>query len=159
MPKAKPRAGEQAPLIRLFQHLRPYQRRVWWAASCSVINKIFDLAPPVLIALAVDVVVQQDTSWLARLGATTVSSQLIVLAALTFLVWTAESFFEYLYGVNVPEMELSIDKRAGRMFGPPATKKLIYFIDDMNLPYIETYGTQNSIALITQLMQQNDSQQ
>ena len=99
MPKAKPRAGEQAPLIRLFQHLRPYQKRVWWAASCSVINKIFDLAPPVLIALAVDVVVQQDTSWLARLGATTVSSQLIVLAALTFLVWTAESFFEYLYGL------------------------------------------------------------
>ena len=99
MPKAKPRAGEQAPLIRLIQYLRPYQRRVWWAASCSVINKIFDLAPPVLIALAVDVVVQQDTSWLARLGATTVSSQLIVLAALTFLVWTAESFFEYLYGL------------------------------------------------------------
>ena len=91
MPKAKPRAGEQAPLIRLFQHLRPYRRRVWLAASCSVINKIFDLAPPVLIALAVDVVVKQDTSWLAKLGATTVSSQLIVLAALTFLVWTAES--------------------------------------------------------------------
>ena len=99
MPKAKPRSGEQAPLIRLFQHLRPYQKRVWWAASCSVINKIFDLAPPVLIALAVDVVVKQDTSWLAKLGATTVSSQLIVLAALTFLVWTAESFFEYLYGL------------------------------------------------------------
>ena len=46
------------------------------------------------------------------------------------------------------EMELSIDKRAGRMFGPPATKKLIYFIDDLNLPYIETYGTQNAIALL-----------
>jgi dynein heavy chain len=51
------------------------------------------------------------------------------------------------------EMELAIDKRAGRMFGPPATKRLIYFIDDLNLPYIETYGTQNAIALITQLMQ------
>ncbi len=64
-----------------------------------MINKIFDLAPPVLIALAVDVVVQQDTSWLAQLGATTVFSQLIVLAVLSFLVWTAESFFEYLYGL------------------------------------------------------------
>jgi len=50
------------------------------------------------------------------------------------------------------ELELPIDKRAGRMFGPPAGKHLIYFIDDMNLPYIETYGTQNSIALLTQLM-------
>eukprot|EP00620_Florenciella_sp_RCC1587_P013374 CAMPEP_0182558034 /NCGR_PEP_ID=MMETSP1324-20130603/1743_1 /TAXON_ID=236786 /ORGANISM="Florenciella sp., Strain RCC1587" /LENGTH=2560 /DNA_ID=CAMNT_0024770185 /DNA_START=8 /DNA_END=7690 /DNA_ORIENTATION=+ len=50
------------------------------------------------------------------------------------------------------EIELPIDKRAGRMFGPPATKHMVYFIDDMNLPYIETYGTQNSIALLTQLM-------
>ncbi len=99
MPHSKPHASEQAPLIRLFQHLRPYRRKVWSAASCSVINKIFDLAPPVLIALAVDVVVQQDTSWLAQLGATTVLSQLIVLAVLSFLVWTAESFFEYLYGL------------------------------------------------------------
>ena len=99
MPHSKPHAREQAPLIRLFQHLRPYRRKVWSAASCSVINKIFDLAPPVLIALAVDVVVQQDTSWLAQLGATTVFSQLIVLAVLSFLVWTAESFFEYLYGL------------------------------------------------------------
>jgi len=99
MPHSKPHASEQAPLIRLFQHLRPYRSRVWCAASCSVINKIFDLAPPVLIALAVDVVVQQDTSWLAQLGATTVLSQLIVLAVLSFLVWTAESFFEYVYGL------------------------------------------------------------
>ncbi len=99
MPHSKPLASKQAPLIRLFQHLRPYRRKVWSAASCSVINKIFDLAPPVLIALAVDVVVQQDTSWLAQLGATTVFSQLIVLAVLSFLVWTAESFFEYLYGL------------------------------------------------------------
>ena len=99
MPHSKTHASEQAPLIRLFQHLRPYRRRVWSAATCSVINKIFDLAPPVLIALAVDVVVQQDTSWLARLGATTVISQLIVLAVLSFLVWTTESFFEYLYGL------------------------------------------------------------
>ena len=69
------------------------------AASCSVINKIFDLAPPVLIGLAVDVVVQQDTSWLAKLGATTVPTQLTVLAGMSFIVWTAESLFEYLYGV------------------------------------------------------------
>lgn len=67
-------------------------------------NKIFDLAPPVLIALAVDVLAaskldQQQTAWLARLGANDVPSQLMVLAVLSFLVWSAESVFEYLYGV------------------------------------------------------------
>jgi dynein heavy chain, axonemal len=50
------------------------------------------------------------------------------------------------------EIELNIDKRSGKRFGPPATKRLIVFIDDMNLPYIETYGTQNSIAFLTQHM-------
>ena len=50
------------------------------------------------------------------------------------------------------ELELPIDKRSGRRYGPPASKRLIVFIDDMNLPYIETYGTQNAIALLTQHM-------
>jgi len=51
------------------------------------------------------------------------------------------------------EMEGYIDKRSGSFFGPPMGKKMVFFIDDMNLPYVETYGTQNSIALLTQHMQ------
>lgn len=47
---------------------------------------------------------------------------------------------------------MNIDKRSGRRFGPPATKHLIFFLDDMNLPYVETYGTQNAIALLTQIV-------
>eukprot|EP00957_Ditylum_brightwellii_P155866 11865330-Ditylum_brightwellii.AAC.1 len=50
-------------------------------------------------------------------------------------------------------MEGYIDKRSGSFFGPPMGKKMVFFIDDMNLPYVETYGTQNSIALLTQHMQ------
>lgn len=47
---------------------------------------------------------------------------------------------------------MNIDKRSGRRFGPPTTKRLITFLDDMNLPYVETYGTQNAIALLTQIV-------
>lgn len=47
---------------------------------------------------------------------------------------------------------MNIDKRSGRRFGPPTTKRLIFFLDDMNLPYVETYGTQNAIALLTQIV-------
>ena len=50
------------------------------------------------------------------------------------------------------ELELPIDKRSGRRYGPPASKRLIIFIDDLSLPQIETYGTQNAIALLTQHM-------
>jgi len=86
-------------LQRLLVHLQPHRRLVVAASLCSLLNKLFDLAPPVLIGLAVDVVVQQQTSWLARLGAVSVPSQLWVLAGLSFVVWSAESVFEYLYGL------------------------------------------------------------
>jgi dynein heavy chain len=48
--------------------------------------------------------------------------------------------------------EQNIDKRSGRMFGPPTGKKMIFYVDDLNLPYIEEYGTQNSLELMRQIM-------
>ena len=87
------------PLQRLTAALHPHRRLVWLAAGCSVLNKLFDLAPPVLIGLAVDVVVKQNTSWLAAWGVSSVPGQLGVLAGLSFGVWSAESLFEYLYAL------------------------------------------------------------
>jgi ATP-binding cassette subfamily B protein len=87
------------PLQRLIHTLRPHRRQVWLAAGCSVLNKLFDLAPPVLIGLAVDVVVQQETAWLTRFGVSSVPGQLGLLAVLSFVIWSAESLFEYLYGL------------------------------------------------------------
>ncbi|MFM7269523.1 MAG: ABC transporter ATP-binding protein [Cyanobium sp.] len=86
-------------LPRLQRRLRPHRRQVVAAACCSVINKLLDLAPPVLIGLAVDVVVQRNQSWLAGFGVSSVPGQLCVLAVLSFLIWSGESLFEYLYGL------------------------------------------------------------
>ena len=47
------------------------------------------------------------------------------------------------------QLEQSIDKRSGKSYGPPSGK-LIYFIDDLNLPFVEAYGTQTPIALMRQ---------
>ena len=86
-------------LQRLTAALHPHRRLLWLAAGCSVLNKLFDLAPPVLIGLAVDVVVKQNTSWLAAWGVSSVPGQLGVLAVLSFGIWSAESLFEYLYAL------------------------------------------------------------
>lgn len=92
-------SASRPPLRRLLATLKPYRRLVWLASLCSVLNKLFDLAPPVLIGLAVDVVVQRQGSWLGVLGVRGIPAQLAVLAGLSFLIWSAESLFEYLYAL------------------------------------------------------------
>ena len=88
-----------SPLSRLLSHLAPQRRLVGIAVACSLLNKLFDLAPPALIGLAVDVVVRGQQSLLANVGISSTAHQLWFLAGLTLLVWSAESLFEYLYGV------------------------------------------------------------
>lgn len=86
-------------LVRLLRYARGYRRRIIAAATCSVINKIFDIAPEILIGVAIDVVVNQERSFVARLGFTTPQEQIIILAVLTFFIWAGESIFEYLYKI------------------------------------------------------------
>ena len=88
-----------SPLRRLLRHLRPFRRRLGLASLCSVLNKLFDLAPPVLIGLAVDVLVRRDQSWIAHWGPRAVPQQLLGLAVVSFVIWSLESLFEYLYGL------------------------------------------------------------
>lgn len=49
-------------------------------------------------------------------------------------------------------LQLSIEgmvvKKSGKTFGSASNKTLIYFIDDMNMPFVDKYGTQSPIALL-----------
>tara|TARA_Y100001968_G_scaffold333224_1_gene394815 strand:- start:2296 stop:4074 length:1779 start_codon:yes stop_codon:yes gene_type:complete len=89
----------KSPLKRLLSTLKGQRQLVFAATTCSILNKLFDLAPPVLIGLSVDVVVREADSWLASFGIKTVPNQLFILAFISFLIWSAESLFEYLYGI------------------------------------------------------------
>ena len=88
-----------SPLIRLWRYAVAHRRRMVLATACSVLNKAFDLAPPVLIGAAVDIVVRREGSLLADFGVTDARDQLLVLAIITFLIWALESLFEYAYAV------------------------------------------------------------
>jgi len=85
------------PFQRLLRYARPYRTTILQATACSILNKLFDLAPPAIIGIAVEVVVQQEKSFLARWGFTSILSQLIVLAIASAIVWGLESVFEYAY--------------------------------------------------------------
>ncbi|MHA7879454.1 MAG: ABC transporter ATP-binding protein [Saccharospirillum sp.] len=86
-------------LVRLLRYAKGYRSRIIAATSCSIINKLFDIAPEILIGIAIDVVVNQERSFVARLGLVTPESQIVALAILTFVIWAGESIFEYLYMV------------------------------------------------------------
>jgi dynein heavy chain len=49
------------------------------------------------------------------------------------------------------QLEDFIDKRSGKTYGPPSGH-LVYFVDDLNLPCGDTYGTQTPISLMRQHM-------
>ena len=85
------------PLKRLRRFAEPYRTAIRRGVLYSVLNKAFDVLPEILIGVAVDVVVNQRESFLARLGIADPMQQLWLLVGLTVVVWACESLFEYLH--------------------------------------------------------------
>ncbi|NQZ02744.1 MAG: ABC transporter ATP-binding protein [Bdellovibrionales bacterium] len=91
---------KSSALSRLLKYAKTHRPRVIWAAICSVTNKLFDIAPEILIGMAIDVVVSGEKSFVAGFGITDPWHQILVLGVLTLLIWGGESLFEYLLLIN-----------------------------------------------------------
>ena len=87
------------PFVRLLNYATAYKRRVALATFYSILGKVFDIMPPALIGMAVDIVVLREASLLGRMGVTDLTVQLLILGALTLLIWILESLFEYIQRV------------------------------------------------------------
>jgi ATP-binding cassette, subfamily B, bacterial len=85
------------PIQRLLAYGRQYQGQTWQAAISSVFNKLCDVAPEILIGMAVDVVVKKQDSFIATLGIRDVEQQLVILTIITVVVWVLESLSQYVY--------------------------------------------------------------
>ena len=84
----------------LYLYSKEQETKVRRGILYSILNKLFDLAPPVLIGIAIDIVVEGADSFLGNLGIEDRRKQLIVLAFLTFAIWVLESAFDYLAAVT-----------------------------------------------------------
>ena len=85
-------------LQRLLRYAAEFRPRIFLATICSVLNKLFDIAPEILIGMAIDVVVRQEGSFIASgFGITDPWMQMLLLGGLTLAIWIFESIFEYLY--------------------------------------------------------------
>jgi ATP-binding cassette, subfamily B, bacterial len=86
----------RSPLVRLWAYAEGHRRRVVLATVVSILNTAADIAPPFLIGVAVDVVVQREVSLIGTVtGITDLRAQLLVLAFVTVVVWVFESATDY----------------------------------------------------------------
>ena len=82
-------------LLHLASIRKGYRRRIILACTCSALNTFFDVMPEILIGIAIDVVVNQEASFVARLGFRDAKVPNRGLGLLTFIIWVGESLFEY----------------------------------------------------------------
>ncbi len=90
----------QSNLRHLFAYSQQQKTKTKRGIVYSILNKLFDLAPPVLIGIAIDIVVEGNESFLASVGIPDKRRQLVILAILTFIIWGLESLFDYLSAVT-----------------------------------------------------------
>ena len=87
-------------LKNLYLYSKEQETKVRRGILYSILNKLFDLAPPVLIGIAIDIVVEGEDSFLGSLGIEDRRQQLIALSFLTFAIWALESIFDYVAAVT-----------------------------------------------------------
>ena len=90
----------KAPFLRLLAYMRPYRKDYLLGALYSTLRKLMDIAPEILIGVAVDTVVRKESSLLGAFGYTEPKEQLAVLAVLTLIIWVLESVTQYLYSIK-----------------------------------------------------------
>ncbi|MGA1479300.1 MAG: ABC transporter ATP-binding protein [Candidatus Actinomarina sp.] len=90
----------QSNLKHLFVYSQQQKTKAKRGIVYSILNKLFDLAPPVLIGVAIDIVVEGSESFLSSFGIPDRRRQLVILAILTFIIWGLESLFDYLSAVT-----------------------------------------------------------
>lgn len=85
-------------MLRLFSYIKKYKLHTAAAISSSVLNKILDLMPPILVAWVIDTLQGNAPSWIKHfIGDADAWRIAIFLSVLSFVVFFFESFFQWLY--------------------------------------------------------------
>jgi len=86
------------PIRQLFAYLRPDALRFRWASLCSILNKILDLMPPLLVGWITDSVSGKPPGWIqAVMGQASPWNMAVFLSILAVLIFAGESLFEWLF--------------------------------------------------------------
>jgi ATP-binding cassette subfamily B protein len=131
-----------APLRHLWAHGQRHRRKVVLATTFSVLNKICDVAPELLIGAAVDVVVSSHgRSLVGRVfGVSSRLEQLSILAAVTVVVWILESITDYIAEVLWRTLAQSLEHD---------TRMEAYrHVQELELAYFEDHSSGGLMAVL-----------
>ncbi|MGB0454485.1 MAG: ABC transporter ATP-binding protein [Bacteriovoracaceae bacterium] len=127
-------------LKRLFQTAKNYQPQIKRSSFYAFLNKIFDIAPPLLIGLAVEIVVGKQENILHSFGINSQFVQLIIVSILTFFIWFFESYFEYLMNIGFRNLAQNLQNDI-RM-------KCYRHLQTLEMGYFEDQKSGNLISIV-----------
>ncbi|MBE9180601.1 ABC transporter ATP-binding protein [Oculatella sp. LEGE 06141] len=127
-------------LLRLLRYAAGCRWHVLGAVICSMFRTLFDLAPPYLIGVAVDVVVERETSLIARFGIQNPLTQLFVLSLLTIATWGLESLSQY--GAD------KLWRNLAQSLQHKLRVDTYNHLQDLDLAYFEDHSTGTLLAIL-----------
>ena len=131
----------QQPMRRLFQYLGSYRNRLGFATTSSILNKIADLMPPLMVGWIIDAVSKAGPEWVYGVtGSVEPWPNAVFLCIMIVIVFGIESFFEWLFQLEFMKLaqEVQHDLRLD------AYKQL----QSRELAYFEEKRTGNLMAML-----------
>ncbi len=142
MPESLPSENQSSfsALLNLIRYARGYRKDVLLASTYSVLNKLFDVLPEILIGVAIDVVVRREESFVAAMGIVEPFNQVLLLGLVTIVIWGFESLFEFLSLVAWRNLAQSLqhDLRLDS-YG---------HLQDLDMAWFEDASTGNLVAIL-----------
>lgn len=121
--------------------MRRHRARTVWAVVLSVLNKLFDVVPEILIGIAIDVVVNSERSLVADItGVEGRWGQLLILAGANAVAWIAESASEWGYQLLWRNLAQTVEHEA-RM-------DAYRHVQDLDLAYFEDQSTGGLMSVL-----------
>ena len=86
------------PMNRLFSFLGNYRKDLWVSSLASIVNKLFDLMPPIVTAWFIDTVSGNIPAWISNgFGWQDAPRVIIFLTVLIIVIFIFESLFEWIF--------------------------------------------------------------
>lgn len=88
------------PFFQLLRYMRPWRKDYLMATLYSLLHKLMDLMPEVLLGLVINTLVEKENSWLAGLGLISLKMQMLFLGTIVFVAYGLGSLSEYLHSIK-----------------------------------------------------------